>query len=281
MCLLVFAHKGATPSLDALEVASISNPDGFGWAINIGDRIIRGRGMNFDKVVSEYHKQLELTPGESMFHLRWATHGTVNKKNCHPFYVGRDSQTILGHNGIIPISQPKGDKRSDTRYFAESVLPRLGGACVLDSKRVVDEIERMIGASKLVVLTNNPSAKQSFYIINEDMGHWDSDGIWWSNDSYKPRTYKPYTMYDSGWNFTLNEPTKRSSNSQQDEWDDYVYTSQCPVCEEWFRVDERIGDTACPDCNICLVCENWVNKCNCMDSWFMRDIDNYNDALEA
>lgn len=280
MCLLVFAHKGATPSIDALHTASISNPDGFGWAINTGDRILRGRGMNFDKVVSEYHQQLALTPGESMFHLRWATHGTVNKKNCHPFYVGRDSNTVLGHNGIIPIEQPKGDKRSDTRYFSESVLPRLGGACVLDSQRVVTAIEEMIGASKLVILTNNPSAKQTHYIINEHMGHWDSDGIWWSNDSYVPRIYKSYGMYGYGWD-TVSEPKTCSINSQQDEWDDYVWSGMCPVCEEWYRVDERVGDTACPECNVCLVCENWANKCTCMDSWFMSDADKYNDSLES
>jgi len=23
------------------------------------------------------------------------------------------------------------------------------------------------------------------YIINEDLGHWDNDGNWWSNDGYK------------------------------------------------------------------------------------------------
>jgi predicted glutamine amidotransferase len=274
MCLLVFAHKGATPSLDSLETASIANPDGFGWAINIGDRIVRGRGMNFDKVVTAYHQQLELTPGESMFHLRWATHGTVNKKNCHPFYVGHDDRTVLGHNGIIPIEQPKGDKRSDTRFYAEVVLPKLGGAGVLDDPEAFQFVEKQIGASKLVILTNDPRAKQSFYIANEQMGHWDSGGVWWSNDSYKPRTYtyKPTTNYSWSWE---SSPSIRSHNSRDlyDEWDDNIWVATCPLCDVQWKVDESKGETACPDCDVCLVCEEFDEHCTCSDSWYSNSAD--------
>lgn len=278
MCLLVFAHEGATPSLDALEIASIANPDGFGWAINTGDRIIRGRGMNFDKVVTEYHKQLALTPGESMFHLRWATHGTVNKKNCHPFYVGHDDRTVLGHNGIIPIEQPKGDKRSDTRYYAEVVLPKLGGAGVLDNPESFDFVEKQIGASKLVILTNDPRAKQSFYIANESMGHWDSDGVWWSNESYKPRvyTYKPTTNYSWSWESDVLKHNTRDLC----EWDDYQWYAQCPLCDLNVRVNERTLETLCPDCAVCLVCEEFEQDCKCVDTYWDYSFDE-NDNIST
>lgn len=264
MCLLTFAPSGVVIDDDRLFEASLNNPDGFGFSIRTPQRIVRARGMHFEQVLAEYHKALRTHGhGESMFHLRWATHGSTNKANCHPFYVGSDRDSMLGHNGVIPINIPKGDSRSDTRYFSEVMLPKRGGVSKLDDPKFVKDISKSIGSSKLVILTNNPSARKNFYIINEDMGHWDSD-VWWSNYSYRP-----YTMS------TQKSPSYYSASTVIDDSDDldyWTWVTECPVCCVDIVCNEAKGETTCPSCDTCLLCENNANFCDCyghdtIDEW--------------
>jgi glutamine amidotransferase len=244
MCLLTFSPAGVSPDAERLWNASINNPHGFGFAVRTPNGIVRSRGMDFERVYDNYEATLKRYHGESMFHLRWATHGTVNKANCHPFYVGSDKDTMLGHNGIIPIEIPKGDARSDTRYFSEVLMPKSGGVSMLDNPEYVDKLEKVIGASKLVILTNNSLAQKPFYIVNEDMGHWDSDS-WWSNFSYKKYTHSYTTPKDDLF---------------LDEWS---FILPCPLCDVDIIVNEAKGETHCPTCDVCLLCEEDMKYCYC------------------
>lgn len=255
MCLLTFAPAGVHLDPERLYQASINNPHGFGFAVRTPQGIVRSRGMNFERVYDNYVATLSKYHGESMFHHRYATHGSVNKKNCHPFYVGNDTDTMLGHNGIIPIEIPKGDSRSDTRYFSEVLMPRDGGVAMLDNPEYVKYLEERIGYSKLVVLTNNPDARESFYIVNEDLGKWDSDA-WWSNTSYKkpePRLY------------TYSTPSYSTRSYVVDDYDEYSFTLACPLCDVDVLVNELTGETCCPTCDVCLLCEEWSQACYCCE----------------
>jgi glutamine amidotransferase len=124
-----------------------------------------------------------------MFHARLATHGVKNEENCHPFIVGGDSQTYLAHNGILDVQIDATDKRSDTRVFAEDVLPAMGGVTSLDDDNVWKIVSKWAMGSKIAIFTLNPKAKDNCYIINEDAGHWDNEGNWWSNTTYKVTNY--------------------------------------------------------------------------------------------
>jgi uncharacterized protein (DUF779 family) len=265
MCLLTFAPAGVQLCPERLWQASINNPHGFGFAVRTPNGIVRSRGMNFEKVYDNYVATLAKHHGDSMFHHRYATHGTTNKKNCHPFYVGDDKDTLLGHNGIIPIEIPKGDVRSDTRYFSEVLMPRDGGVAMLDDPEYIKYLEKSIGYSKLVIMTNNPVAKESFYIVNEDLGDWDS-GAWWSNTSYekpKPRVYTYSTP-----SYTTRGYSK--SETMYDSYDEYSFIMTCPLCEIDVIVNELTDETFCPTCDICLLCEEDMDKCWCVST------ENYN-----
>lgn len=258
MCLLTFAPAGVHLDSERLFQASLNNPHGFGFAVRTPNGIVRSRGMNFKTVYENYLATLDKFHGDSMFHHRYATHGTVNKKNCHPFYVGDDKDTLLGHNGIIPIEIPKGDVRSDTRYFSEVLMPEHGGVAMLDNPEYIKFLEKSIGYSKLVILTNNESAKQPFYIVNEDLGDWDS-GAWWSNTSYEKPKPKMYTYS------TPTYTTKGYSKTDTtfDDYDEYSFVINCPLCELDVVVNELTDETFCPTCDICLLCEEFTEDCWC------------------
>jgi hypothetical protein len=64
------------------------------------------------------------------------------------------------------------------------------GNLALFQDPIIDLIEGRIGYSKLVFLDRHGNHK----IMNEHKGTWD-DGVWYSNDSYKPYV-APVTTYD-------------------------------------------------------------------------------------
>lgn len=126
----------------------------------------------------------------AIWHSRIATHGVKNESNCHPFQVGNDRLTYLAHNGVLSVVQPKDDRRSDTRVFAEEVLPSMGGVCSLDNSTIFDMVSDWARNSKLAILTLDPKAERQLYIINEKAGSWDDNNVWWSNTRHRP--VKPY-----------------------------------------------------------------------------------------
>lgn len=210
MCLLTFMHEGVTADIDQLTVGADSNPDGFGYAINDRNRIIRGNGLVFERVLENFIKDRATYGGPALFHSRITTHGGTSRDNCHPFQVGRDSGTVLAHNGMLPIKEQDG--KSDTRIFAETVFPSWGGIRTLTSKKMRKKLSKFATGSKLVFLTTDVSISDGYVIINEKDGHWDH-GVWWSNSSYKwaRMPYSGVSMYSTGW---------RSLSATPSDWDD-------------------------------------------------------------
>jgi glutamine amidotransferase len=196
MCLLTFIPAGVQPNLTNLATGAENNADGHGYAIVADGRIIVGRGLDDDDVIERFAAARRMNPqGPALFHSRIATAGRVNIANCHPFYVGDDSQTVLAHNGILPAkAQPYlwDTKRSDTRILAEVLLPK-GRVSTIRSRRGRQRICNWMGGSnKIVVLTVNPAYSKSAYLLNPGRGIWD-EGIWYSNDSYKEPWWTHYT----------------------------------------------------------------------------------------
>ena len=201
MCLLVFMDKNATAPEKSLRNAAENNPDGFGWAIHTGNKILTHKGMNFDAVYDQFIEARKQYTGYALFHLRITTHGDTYQDNCHPFYIGNDRKSVLAHNGMLPIEPAKGDVRSDTRILAEDILPASGGIALLNSDKQIAEMEKWAQGSKLVLLSVNPASKWQYLILNHQLGHWgeatsNDEGVWWSNGSYK-NSWRSYSMYSS------------------------------------------------------------------------------------
>ena len=245
MCLLVVCSPDSTPRKKDLECASCNNPHGFGYAVIAGDKIITGRGMSAKKIIKEFLEvRKEYPKSYAMFHARYATHGVKNDDNCHPFKVGGDDRTYLAHNGILDITIHASDKRSDSRVFAEDTLPKLGGVTSLDDDNVWKILNKWSSGSKIAVLTVDPKAEAYCYIINENLGHWDNDGMWWSNDTYK----------ESMWSKYVGMPTLIKDDTESD----YA----CPSC---LAIPyEDANPYYCEFCTTCYDCSGTYGEgCMC------------------
>jgi hypothetical protein len=281
MCLLTFMQAGVTADIADLSNGAINNPDGFGFAVHAGNRVIHNSGLNFDRVLDEFLKVRAKHSGPALFHSRITTHGSTSRDNCHPFQVGRDRDTVMAHNGMLPIKDD--GVRSDTRIFAESMFPSWGGTRTLNSRKMRKRLAKFATGSKLVFITANSEVNDDFVIINEKLGHW-CDGVWWSNSSY---AYKPYLS--TGWRKVTPDAYGWDLDDDEDEGvapylagnaygltEDCTYVDAsgnivwgelwtCGMCGKTEYIDEDNINTTdfCPHCDACWYCTDDRVLCNC------------------
>jgi hypothetical protein len=256
MCMLCVIPPNVIPSREKLENSALNNPDGFGFAIIIPaeDRIHVERTMNPDTSINRFLEMRTKYPESfAMWHARLATHGSTTVDNCHPFQVGYDNRTVLAHNGILPIVQPTGDLRSDTRIFAEDLLPSIGGVSALDNVQVMNLVEDFTTGSKVCILTLDPEAKRNCYLIHEEKGNIDGDGVWWSNDSCD-------IDYSRKWLWANTATSMLSDNT----YEQYSMV-ECPACfgmlDSWQIEEDDLS--FCPYCHSCFECEQYKEACLC------------------
>lgn len=197
MCLLTYFPPNIQPDISALYTGAYSNSDGHGYAIVNGDDLIVQHSMEIDLIKQFEKDRRRHSQGPAMFHSRWATHGAKDLNNCHPFSIGRDSRTVIAHNGVLPSVPSRSDWRSDTRYAADVVIPKKFGSLRYFKTR--KRVEKwMGGGNKIVILTTDHSFKSPAFILNEDAGEWE-DGIWYSNSMYKPYGKKYSIKKNEDW----------------------------------------------------------------------------------
>lgn len=304
MCLLTLIPDYVNPDMERFKHAALANPDGFGFAISTGKKILTGHGMNFDEVANKFTDLRTTNQGPAIFHFRWATHGTETVDNCHPFVLGQDTGTVLGHNGILPVDIKPGDTRSDTKVFAQDIFPNLGGVTALDDNDYFVRLAAWAKGSKLAFLTVNDDAKYDWYIVNEADGHWDKE-MWWSNHSYEERLYVPttyrYGMYNSAWDYGYADydakPLVHIPSSDEDDYDDEagilldeavqqmeVFMTQindttvlleCYTCAHSQHISADAVYSHCPACEACLFC-GAHHDCGCWQAFDIYNIDYYN-----
>ena len=257
MCMLCVVPPNVIPSREMLENSALNNPHGFGFAIVIPSekRIHVERTMNADTSINRFIEMRGKYPeGYALWHARFATHGSTTVDNCHPFKVGKDERTYLAHNGILPIIEPSGDNRSDTRIFAEDLLPAIGGVVSLDNLQVQNLIEDFTTGSKVCVLTVHPDARFQCYLFHEEKGWRDDTNVWWSNDTCY--LSKPYT-YSGDAKWYSKQPLGFLTKHDEEQ----VFY-ECKVCE--LVIDEEqlwesgLGDDYCPQCGSCYQCDAYM-----------------------
>lgn len=243
MCLAIYQPAGKSIPESHLAEGFKNNPHGAGFMyFDESGALKTFRSMEFSKFIDEYEKQHALHGEHSPFsiHFRWATHGTQDISNVHPFRMNENVAVL--HNGIISCEIPD-SKMSDTAAFVKYYLAALPRNWQ-DNEYLFDMVEQYCHGSKLVIMTNDPDAQYSAYIVNESSGHWD-DGVWYSNSSYSCTR-----------SFGVVKSAKQSAMTFEDE--DSFDIKACELCGE-----EAVYDDMCYNCESCQVCCLEDQWCQC------------------
>lgn len=202
MCIIAIKCKGVEmPSEQTLKTMWTNNPHGAGLMYTRDGRVYIDKGYMDWTSFHERIKSLgDTTNTAIIMHFRIATHGGVCPGNTHPFPVSDNIGLLtklrlacklgVAHNGIIPI-KPR-DGISDTMEYIATRLAPLNKEDMdwyMDS-RVLKQIGQEI-KSKLAVLDGDGIISYYGDFIEE------TDGMIYSNTSYKPRVSAVYTYRDA------------------------------------------------------------------------------------
>jgi len=283
VCLLVICNPNAVPKREELKNGACANPHGFGFALVIDGKIFRYRTMSARKAISKFiHMRQQNPQGYAIWHARYATHGVRNEDNCHPYFVGDDNNTVLAHNGALDVFIGKEDRRSDTRIFAEDVLPKMGGISAMDDENLYRVIEGWAGSSKIALLTTNPKSLSQLYIVNETLGTWDENGVWWSNYSHKPTNSLYYSSkpmsnkYSNEVDYTIEQEYYNNLISSGENIEGII--DQCDWCGA--LIDLYNSEEYCQYCEMCMSCSASKQDCMCYTpASVKRETDYFSDRM--
>lgn len=199
MCILIYCQQGKLLTIDAFKASIRHNQDGFGYAWRVATNQLECKkflikNLSDSNLLQYYNRYCKDVAGsDHVFHARLCTHGTVSRGNIHPFKTANDE--FIAHNGVLNVRQDGIPKNwSDTRYWVDAIINQIGdGPTSTQLQAINDFVTR--SRSKVIWFK-----KDTVYLFNQEAGHW-SDGIWYSNNSYKVNTYatrkkqKPSSIY--------------------------------------------------------------------------------------
>lgn len=142
MCVLIYKPAGVEmPSPAIMKACKAANPHGQGFVTPA----VKCKTLNFGYFTERLSHVAKDEP--CIIHFRLATHGSISRRNCHPFTKNGVS---FAHNGIIDI-KPYGDKTDSETAFDEFLLPvieRYG----LKSRMLDIVVRELIGRSKFAFM---------------------------------------------------------------------------------------------------------------------------------
>lgn len=177
MCLLIVKPAGVSIPKEYIEEAAYSNPHGSGivWSDGTRNHVKKGAAWRH-KEINQILEKIQHRP--AIIHFRFATHGSRNDINTHPFPLPKG--WFAAHNGII-MGVKCGADESDTRAFLrQAVAPQMRQGIMPTNEILLKAVEKAIGASNKIAFLS-PSGEYS--IASESSGHW-KDGAWYSNYGY-------------------------------------------------------------------------------------------------
>lgn len=185
MCLIIANPKCKPVPVEHIENAFSTNSHGFGMMWHNPVRGLRiQRGMFNLAHIKNMFATLESMNVPYVAHFRFATHGTRNTDNCHPFVVGDYLGGVgMVHNGTLTGSEWRDSQRSDTALLVEKIKGHIaegefGPKALFDKQapQIVDRYGKSIGSDKLVFM----NGLGDINIVNEGNGTW-LDDRWYSN----------------------------------------------------------------------------------------------------
>ncbi len=112
--------------------------------------------MNYQKFLD--HLSMVQTDEECIIHMRYATHGSISRHNCHPF---EENGVYFAHNGILPIDSVN-DMTDSEIVFRDVVYPAIA-AFGFRSEAAEKAIKTIIGFSRFAIMYNGQVALYGSY----------------------------------------------------------------------------------------------------------------------
>ena len=187
MCIICYKPQNVEMvDMKYLENCELFNKDGAGFMVKLGNQVVIKKGF-FDvptlydeifKTCNEHPEKYDIG-----VHFRFATHGVIDRGNCHPFSISKRASKLrnievttnyaLMHNGII-TGMPKEKILSDTQVFIRNNYEMLQS----NPAKILNKTD-----GKFLYFSSRNIIKKG---LTEDMG-W-----YWSNDGYQDFTGKYY-----------------------------------------------------------------------------------------
>ncbi len=187
MCLIIANTTGSFVSDEHVEAAFSNNQDGFG-IMYAKDGLLRlRRGLFTLPQILDIFKKFNESKQPYVAHFRYATHGTLDASNCHPFPVSMKQGGVgMVHNGTLTGTEWRQAKRSDTSILVDRIQNHIANyefdVSELFAKHIPEVESRYgssIGSDKLVFM----NGRGNINIYNEEKGIWlgDEGEVWYSN----------------------------------------------------------------------------------------------------
>jgi len=230
MCVIIAKPKGASIPDYEIESCWKLNDDGAGIAWAEGGKVHIKKGFMQLKDFKTFWSSKDWTNIPAILHFRIATHGAVNKENCHPFWV-HEKSLAFAHNGVF--HQFGSAKKSDTVEFNNKILRQIPKNFIRNSGiRIM--LEDFCGIGSKIAFINKDGVID---IVREEDGFW-SGGCWYSNLNHTlyQRNYK-----NNSWECLDGDDTHDSDYKEVTFENIYgdIYDLNDLIDLEWWLYDEE------------------------------------------
>ena len=210
MCVIIFIPQGESISIEELNNAWDTNPDGAGFSIQKDGKVMYERGFmnknDFINKIEEYIGKYNL-----MLHFRISTSSAINRVQCHPYDVenitqlaGETKNAVACMNGIVYCDYIKRAGYNDTMsYIADHK-----NAFRNINQHIINMIEDVTFSKWFVMLPDKVLMSKGFE---------QHDGKYYSNTNHFAFTNYHSICCDN-------------DNSWYDDWYNDWY-------EDWYRLD--------------------------------------------
>lgn len=223
MCIAILKTKKGVITDEALRNSFKNNSNGAGIAYTVNNELIIEKGIfNEEAFVKAVRNAEKVCDNNMLIHCRISTSGKIDSRNTHPFLIKKN--ICLIHNGILDVDVDKNSDINDTQIFINKYLKKIRKYDLMHNKCIHKLIEEVIGTTNKFVFLDN---KGYYKIINESKGEWVND-VWYSNSSYKEKTYKytgkyyGYSMFgDVNDHYDMADYYARYYDKDYDDEDEY------------------------------------------------------------
>lgn len=260
MCIVVAKPAGVGIPSDAILSQCFSgNPHGAGIMYSKGGRVHWVKGLmtypDFKRELYTITSQINSKITPMVFHFRIATHGAVDEKNCHPFPISPNYDTMralrgscklaLAHNGIVRITSSMSDIQehgvSDTmafiRHIVHPVVASHGGMLKFLDTFEIPQMVNAASGSKIAFLDGDGR-------LSVHGAFTEDGGVFYSNRSYKPEVmeWADYSDDPRYWGSYSKPAVKKAQSPIYNDQDFYDRGgSYIPVKYRIPGVDKPIG----------------------------------------